>query len=108
MATGVPVVMIKKAWELKESGYGGLQPTRRPIAEQPAPVPVPNPNYNPKAKAANERKRAKKEPVPGMRLCSGTCKELKPKSKFNIKNKRTGSCLRGASHASGTISANGG
>jgi hypothetical protein len=61
MATGVPVAMIKKAWELKEAGYGGLQPTRRPIAEQPAPVP--NPKYDPKAKAANERKRAKKEPV---------------------------------------------
>jgi hypothetical protein len=36
-----------------------------------------------------------------MRLCSGSCKELKPKAEFNIKNKRTGqlsawckSCIR--------------
>jgi hypothetical protein len=34
VATGVPVAMIKKAWELKESGYG-LRPARRPVAEQP-------------------------------------------------------------------------
>jgi hypothetical protein len=33
IATGVPVAM-EKAWELKESGYGGLRPTRRPVAEQ--------------------------------------------------------------------------
>jgi hypothetical protein len=37
MATGVPVAMIKKAWELKESGYGSRRPTRRPIANDPSP-----------------------------------------------------------------------
>jgi hypothetical protein len=35
MATGVPVADIKRAWESKESGYGGLRPTRRLIAEEP-------------------------------------------------------------------------
>src|SRR5687768_10584646 len=36
MATGVPVADIKRAWELKEACYGGLRPTRRPIADQPS------------------------------------------------------------------------
>jgi hypothetical protein len=62
MATGVPVAGIKRAWVLKESCYGGLLPTRRLVAEQPAPMPSPNPNYHAKARAANERKRRRKSP----------------------------------------------
>jgi hypothetical protein len=97
MATGVSVAMIKKGWELKDSGYGGLRPTRRPVAEQPAgpvvtrktPEPRYAPNYNGNTRAANERARSKKEPVPGKRLCS-RCGELKPKNEFNMSNPRTG------------------
>jgi hypothetical protein len=103
MATGVAVAVIKKAWELREAGYGGLLPTRRPIAEQPpeqpgeqpreeprqppteqpvtqkAPDPKPKykPGYHPNSRAPNEALRAKKEPVPGKRICSGKCGQLK-------------------------------
>jgi hypothetical protein len=48
MATGVPVAMIKKAWELKESGYGVVRPSRRPTVGESADVlarPVHAPNY---------------------------------------------------------------
>ena len=99
IATGVPVAMIKKAWELKESGYRPPLPTRRPtveataepsVTEAPAPARQYKPGYHPNSRARNEARRAQKEPVPGKRICSGKCGQLKKLDEFAMKNKRTG------------------
>jgi hypothetical protein len=101
MATGVPVAMIKKAWESKEAGYGGLRPTRRPIADQrsepPAPVtpvtppaPVRKP-AKPQGAAAhrNATRTAAVHPEPGKRRCA-TCKLVKPLEEFGWRNRAKG------------------
>jgi hypothetical protein len=100
MATGVPVAMIKKAWELKQSGHRPPVPTRRPVVdataeatrsgEPAAPKPQYKPGYHPNSRARNEAPRAEKEPVPGKRICSGKCGQLKNLDEFAVKNKRTG------------------
>jgi hypothetical protein len=94
MATGVPVADIERAWKLKESGHRPPLPTRRPMAEQDqsatpkAPEPRYAPNYAGNTRAANEPARARKEPVPGKRLCN-RCGELKDVDQFQIMNPRT-------------------
>ena len=98
IATGVPVADIKRAWELKESGYRPPLPTRRPVdgaaeaavPEDPVPRPQYKPGYHPASRARNEARRAEKEPVPGKRICSGKCGQMKNLGEFAMKNKRTG------------------
>jgi hypothetical protein len=111
MATGVPVAMIKKAWELKESGHRPPLPTRRPIDEasgsvrveppsghDPAAAQTTSPEWldrmTPAQRALRDRRKAAKEPVEGMRLCSSHWHEgdrLIPRTEFSVKDQRTGS-----------------
>lgn len=105
IATGVPVAMIKKAWESKEAGYGGLRPTRRPIADQPreqpavepvmpeeppAPPPVRMP-AKPQGGAAhrNSTRTAAAYRQPGMRRCS-KCEAVKSVDEFDWKDRKKG------------------
>jgi hypothetical protein len=66
-------------------------PAAGPVAARPASLPKPrySPNYHGNTRAANEARRAKKEPVPGKRLCN-RCGELKDVTEFQISNPRTG------------------
>jgi hypothetical protein len=88
------VADIERAWWLKKSGHRPPLPTRRPTVEQDqlattkAPEPRYAPNYAGNTRAANERARARKEPVPGKRLCN-RCGELKDVDQFQIMNPRT-------------------
>lgn len=46
------------------------------------------PGYGCNFRAENERRKAKKEPLPGKRIC-GRCRALKDLDQFNMKNKWT-------------------
>jgi hypothetical protein len=90
-AVGIPVELVRRSWATQSA----VKPDRTsvgvgddlvPLAR---PEPVYSPNYSEKMKAANAARRARKEPVPGKRICS-RCRELKPVEAFPIKNKRTG------------------
>ena len=90
-AVGIPVELVRQSWAMPSTvtpdktlvaGGDDLVPLAKP-------KPVYAPNYNGNTKAANERKRARKEPVPGKRLCN-KCGELKPKSEFNVSKPHTG------------------
>jgi hypothetical protein len=103
MAVGVPVPLIRETWALVKARRSPLDkkpvtdgptlvpmppPEPEPEAQPEAPVPAHSPKYATGARKYNEAKRAAKEPMPGKRICAH-CNELKPKSQFATKNKRT-------------------
>ena len=92
-AVGVPVSLVRQIWASHGVTTVPLDKTLVASGDDLVPLakpkPVYAPNYGGNTKAANERARAKKEPVPGKRLCS-ICGELKPKSQFNVSKPRTG------------------
>ena len=90
-AVGVPVELIRRSWATQT----GVKPDRTlaaggdDLVPRAKPEPRYAPNYNGNTRAAHEKRRAAKEPVPGMRTCC-RCGELKPKAEFNVSNPRTG------------------
>src|SRR5664280_3538863 len=88
LAIGVPVRMIQQAWSLNRPLPFDDVPASD-LAERPEP---PKPRYSPRyhgtVKANNDKRKAAKEPVEGMRICA-KCDELKDLDDFNFKDKRT-------------------
>jgi hypothetical protein len=102
-AVGVPVALVREKWALDGLATVPFDGTLVAQDQEPSPVPTVTPmpsrtgalagprhkpNYGGNFRAENERRRAKKEPVPGKRIC-GRCGEMKNLDQFNIKNKRT-------------------
>jgi hypothetical protein len=103
-AVGVPVGLIREKWAvdgLATVPFDGTlvaQDQELPTAaltSLPSRMGAPaapryKPGYHPNSRAENEARRAKKEPVPGKRTCSGKCGQLKNLDQFGVKDKRTG------------------
>jgi hypothetical protein len=87
-AVGVPVALGREKWAV--DGLATVPFDGTHVAEvHEMPEPRYAPNYGGNTRAANERARAKKEPVPGKRLCN-RCGELKDVANFHLMNSRTG------------------
>jgi hypothetical protein len=90
-ALGIPIGMIQEAWEHQKITVvpfdatlvmGGQDPPGSHMGAQ-------TPQGRNRQQEHNRAQKAKKEPVPGMRLCA-KCEELKPKSEYRVKVRKTG------------------